>query len=315
MMDVQNLLLQDELSFVLGQKIQPHVALEVRILEALDKAFGLDVDDRFYRIWDRLNRAQYLWSRTPNPEPEGKDLDRPLNPLPDPGLQAMTSLARSLEPALVQQGKGPRDLTELEARLSTLPDRDDVARAVAGFLSRRFHRVVLFRVSRGQVAGWLASGRDVDAAALTEFRLGFEQPSLFVNLKEGTDHYRGPLLPMPAHRAVARIWGGSLPRECLLLPIRVRGRLVTVIYADRRNEGLGISIWTSSTGSLPRPDWRSSFASCEPRSGKTSRHFPTTSDPQSPWSAWPRRGQSAPWGLAWGSAPPRRLPPARHRAP
>ena len=37
---------------------------------------------------------------------------------------------------------------------------------------------------------------------------------------------------MPAHRELARAWGGELPRDCVMLPVRMRDRLVTVIYAD-----------------------------------------------------------------------------------
>ena len=43
---------------------------------------------------------------------------------------------------------------------------------------------------------------------------------------------------MPAHRTLASCWGGQLPDQCLMLPVRVRGRLISVIYGDRGNHGL-----------------------------------------------------------------------------
>ncbi|MFP5298944.1 MAG: hypothetical protein ACLGHL_08165, partial [Actinomycetota bacterium] len=47
----------------------------------------------------------------------------------------------------------------------------------------------------------------------------------------------GPLPPMPAHRELAQAWGGELPRDCVLLPVRLKDRLVAVIYALRGGEG------------------------------------------------------------------------------
>jgi hypothetical protein len=56
---------------------------------------------------------------------------------------------------------------------------------------------------------------------------------VFANLRQGAAFYLGPLPSEPIHRDLARAWDGMLPRECLLLPVRLQGRLVTVVYADR----------------------------------------------------------------------------------
>jgi hypothetical protein len=44
---------------------------------------------------------------------------------------------------------------------------------------------------------------------------------------------------MASHKELARCWGGSLPKECLVMPVRIRDRLVTAIYLDRAPEKLG----------------------------------------------------------------------------
>lgn len=49
----------------------------------------------------------------------------------------------------------------------------------------------------------------------------------------------GPLAPMPIHRELAAIWGGGMPRDSVVLPVRLKGRLVTVVYADGGDRGLG----------------------------------------------------------------------------
>lgn len=126
----------------------------------------------------------------------------------------------------------PATLDELARALEATADRDGLARLVLDFLARRFDRAALFQISRGQVAAWLATGKGVDREAFGKYRLGLDQPSVFLNLDRGNSLYLGPLPPMPAHRDLAKTWGGALPQRAAMLPIRLGNRLVAVIYAD-----------------------------------------------------------------------------------
>jgi hypothetical protein len=129
-------------------------------------------------------------------------------------------------------------LADVEARLVSPADREDVAAALLDFLAPRFARVALFIVRRDEVAGWVGRGSHLDLGRLRDFRAALDQPSIFLNLARGGTFYLGPLPPMPVHQALAACWGGQLPAECLLLPIRLRERLVTLVYADRGGAGL-----------------------------------------------------------------------------
>jgi hypothetical protein len=80
-------------------------------------------------------------------------------------------------------------------------------------------------------------GTGIDREAFAAFSIGFDQPSLFLNLRHNSGIYLGPLPPMPAHRQLARTWGGDLPRDCVLLPVRIKDRLVLVVYADGATKG------------------------------------------------------------------------------
>src|SRR5262249_48820754 len=100
-----------------------------------------------------------------------------------------------------------------------------------------YRRAALFQVVRGRVTGWRVAGEGVDAAAFGEFAVGFDQPSIFLNLRQGSGLYMGPLPPMPAHRQLSRAWGGELPRDCVMLPARLKERLVSVTYAARAESG------------------------------------------------------------------------------
>src|SRR5947199_8170110 len=131
----------------------------------------------------------------------------------------------------------PTTLDEAEEELGKASDLEEVARLVLGFLGRDHRRAALFQVGRAPATGWRIHGTGIDREAFAAFSIGFDQPSLFLNLRHSSGIYFGPLPPMPAHRQLARTWGGDLPRDCVLLPVRIKDRLVMVIYADGATRG------------------------------------------------------------------------------
>ncbi|HEY2293207.1 MAG TPA: hypothetical protein VGM86_21100 [Thermoanaerobaculia bacterium] len=131
----------------------------------------------------------------------------------------------------------PTTLDEAEEELAKASDLEEVARLVLGFLGRDHRRAALFQIGRERVTGWRVHGTGIDREAFAAFSIGFDQPSLFLNLRHSSGIYLGPLPPMPAHRQLARTWGGDLPRDCVMLPVRIKDRLVMVIYADGATRG------------------------------------------------------------------------------
>jgi hypothetical protein len=137
-----------------------------------------------------------------------------------------------------QERHAPATLAEVEAAFAATADREEVARILLAYLARSYRRVALFHGSRRQIAGWMAHGEGVDQEAFAQYTVGFKEPSVFLNLLQGSGNHIGPLPPMQAHRRLALCWGGGLPRDCIVLPVRLRDRLVTVIYLDGGSRGL-----------------------------------------------------------------------------
>ncbi|HEV8629573.1 MAG TPA: hypothetical protein VGV61_04585 [Thermoanaerobaculia bacterium] len=375
MVNTRDLMLQDELSFVTSRRLKVHVAPEVRVLEALEKHYSCTTEPRYSRIWDRLNRARYLWQGEvpsdapaigrrrglepppPSPPPPARSSPssewQPAPPPPldsgtrmaaaAPAVQASTSAAappplappplfvapppvapaavaapapstvpprpapaRAPAPAVApaprpasaapaparaaapvrspvapaaaakaptaspdaetmplaptpaplaaakkeREERSQADTTPLampprvetvadfERRIAEVEDRNDVADVALSFFERRFQRRLLFMVRGGEVAAWMGTGDGVDQRLFGEIEIGFDQPSLFLNLREGSPFYRGPLPRLEAHQKLVRSWGGKFPKECLLLPVRINDRLVAAVYCDRAGEDL-----------------------------------------------------------------------------
>jgi hypothetical protein len=143
-----------------------------------------------------------------------------------------------IEPAAADRSlPAPTTLDEAEEELARATDLEEVARLILGFLGRGYRRAAIFQAGRERITGWRVHGTGIDRDAFAAFSIGFDQPSLFLNLRHNSGIYFGPLPPMPAHRQLARTWGGDLPRDCVMLPVRIKDRLVLVIYADGATKG------------------------------------------------------------------------------
>ena len=129
-------------------------------------------------------------------------------------------------------------VADFERRIAEVEDREDVADVALSFFERRFQRRLLFMVRGGEVAAWMGTGEGVDQRLFGEIEIGFDQPSLFLNLRVGSPFYRGPLPRLEAHQKLVRSWGGRFPKECLLLPVRINDRLVAAVYCDRAGKDL-----------------------------------------------------------------------------
>ena len=195
---------------------------------------------------DAKPRPAVVATPVPKPAPAAKPAPPPPAPAePEPARPRTVALTVSERAAL---GAGPGEappspslasLPELEEALTAAAGRDEIGRLVVAFLAPTYRRVALLQVVRERVAGWLAQGEGIDPERFARFAVGFDQPSVFLNLRQGSGLHLGPLADMPAHRELAACWGGQLPRECLLLPVRLRDRLVTVLYLDAAGGPLG----------------------------------------------------------------------------
>ncbi len=174
---------------------------------------------------------QRLADRPPQP--------RPAEPFPVGGGEAPVPAASPPVSAAGGAVSASRSPADVQRRLSRAADREDIGQIMLRFLAQGFHRSALFQIRKGAVRGWLARGEGLDRAHFRSLCLGLDQPSVFFNFDRGAEFYRGPLPPMPAHLEMMGPWGGGMPRECLAVPLRIRQRLVCVLYGDRGASHLG----------------------------------------------------------------------------
>ncbi|MEM8962807.1 MAG: hypothetical protein AAGD38_15085 [Acidobacteriota bacterium] len=116
--------------------------------------------------------------------------------------------------------------------------RDEIADAVLAFCAPYFHRRLLLIVRQDEIVGWRGEGDGVETATVRTIRLEKSVPSAFFGLLQGAELWRGPLPTLPANQTLVAGLGGERPKDCLILPIGLRGRVVSFLYVDNRGEGI-----------------------------------------------------------------------------
>ena len=154
------------------------------------------------------------------------------------GLQNRTvdPVAQAQIPLPAPQTELPGDDEELTAdRIERLQKADcpnESAEILLDLLTADFEHLVLFRLQGDEIRAWLGRGPNLVPERLLRLRLSLAQTSIFKHMQQGGSFFYGVLPAMFAHLQLLRCWHGSLHRECVLFPIRIKDRLVAVLYAD-----------------------------------------------------------------------------------
>lgn len=160
------------------------------------------------------------------------------------GISGEVALNREDQPA------APAQPEETEIGLGALLDaashamqnvemRDDIADAMLGFCAPLFRRRIMLVQRHGTIMGWRGDGAGVDKQAIRTISIPVDEPSVFSGLLQGVEFWLGPLPTMPHNVDLALALGGSSPKDCYILPVKVRDRVVCFLYGDNQDEGVG----------------------------------------------------------------------------
>jgi hypothetical protein len=235
----KNLHALDELAFATGRKLVPWIAPEVRIVEALERYYGVSRRSRYIALSLFLNEFG-------KPD-QGKRREIPRGPAEIPPIPAAhawqdASTDRPPRESAAPQPTTPKpkapaprstamSLDELGERYSQAASRDDLAQAVLDFGVGRAKRMLLTLVRDHRASIWEESGFSLKDKVRCEAGFDVTSESL-VSLLMGNDHYRGAF---PREGELERFFGSlgvELPEDLLLIPVHVNDRLVTIALID-----------------------------------------------------------------------------------
>ena len=245
----QNLKSIDEIAFRTGYIIQPILALEVRLIFALENYYGVKRTMRYIappkHVRDELDRAPVF--HTPEGPIAAAETDEYLG---EPGSELVyqkpestLKSAKQTEPVEGIEELDDVDVIEdlvdeevtlesISQALVKISDRNDVADAVIKYLGARYARAALFMVVAGQVTGWRSAKGGLPIPGFDQFQLPLAEPSVLKTAVESNSYFLGPIQQSGANLALTTSLGKPVPTAALLIPMSMLGRVVGLIYVD-----------------------------------------------------------------------------------
>jgi len=124
-------------------------------------------------------------------------------------------------------------LEEAQAALAAARHRDEVVLAALRYTRDFFDFAALFAVTRDAVVGHDALGTEEGTRELARsVALYASDPGVFHTVLETRGQYLGPVTREPGTEAVLRGLARGAPRTVLVFPVRMRERVVCLLYAD-----------------------------------------------------------------------------------
>jgi hypothetical protein len=240
------------LSRATGRRIVPWIAPEVRVARELDRRYEIPMGARVAQIVDRLKTV---------PQPDRVDEAPAVSVTAarstDRGAQAESGQdqppaigsplgAKTQETdAAYGYGRSWREIAgeldncevdALKREFCSVNRSEDAVRLLLDQAARSMTNCVLFRVNDDTASIWADRSSFIDRHARASVAMPLASGSL-LELLAVRPHFRGPVPQDHAYRVFFTMTGLPLPREIVLIPIRVANRVVAVLYGDGGMDG------------------------------------------------------------------------------
>ncbi len=132
---------------------------------------------------------------------------------------------------------------DLADALSSATHRDQVAGLLLGAVVKPTQRVALFSVLQNKIMGWAATGLGVTEDDFKTLILPLDRPSVFLNLTKGAELHVGPFGGGEGNALLADALGSPAPKEAVIAPVKVRGKLAAFLWVDKGDAGVtGVAV-------------------------------------------------------------------------
>ncbi|MFK5925485.1 MAG: hypothetical protein QM483_02535 [Desulfuromusa sp.] len=240
--ETTNLSSIDELSFQLDHIIIPLAIPEIRLLLALKKHYGLQLQPRYETIARQINRRTIAAKKigpkkssqkkqTP-PAAEKKATVPPADVSAWPLLGDVPSVAEEepdnfyYDKSAQKQQTNPLSLFQ---KLASAQDREDIAKAIISYLKADFKNCALLMVRKEIAHGWLAAVEN-GVQLFEQIVISLQEDSVFGLVAKSGSDYLGPMTNSPQNNIILDFFASTLPQDVLVMPLTVQKRLVCILY-------------------------------------------------------------------------------------
>lgn len=247
-----NLAITDELSFMTGCRISTVVASESRMWLELEKHYNHPRPLRYIQVTreeepfiierglcDTATKAavpakeeEMVISRSAADEWLGGGDEEPAYTIDYHKVKAPLVEEKPVPKAV----PAPKSFQETVNLLSAVETRDDAIKIVLDYISQNFDNVIFFVVSVAEAKAWNAKCKGVDDNRLSELKVSFGGPSMFLTVKNSEQPYYGNISGFPFDDEFLGRIGRKRPIKVLLAPIMLKTKMVAMLYVDNDAE-------------------------------------------------------------------------------
>lgn len=198
----------------------PEVAVPESAAAKVDPPQGPETSPPSVEVWDPSGGAEVVeWST-----PAGDVADEEIY-FQEPSLD---------DPELTMEER----LDLASAMLQDADIRDEIGDVLLRFAAPYFERRLLFFRRKERIVGWRGEGEGVKGPAVRAVEIGKLEPSVFLSVTDASSLWLGPLPPLEPNQRLLAALGGAPPKDCLVLPVVLRSKIVCYFYGDNRQEGI-----------------------------------------------------------------------------
>ena len=129
-------------------------------------------------------------------------------------------------------------LHRVASKLRDVEIRDDIADVLLAFCRPHFQRRVILVTRKEHIVGWRGEGEGIEREQLRAIEIPAHDPSVFLGLTAAGSFWLGSLPALPANQTLVDGLGGEFPKDCVVLPIILRSRVVCYLYGDNLGHGV-----------------------------------------------------------------------------
>jgi hypothetical protein len=263
MLDPQDPDCVDELAFVTECGIRPYVIAERRLAQLRERYYGIRLDARFTDV-RILEMAGHVKSGGDRVAPEARSDARPARSesgVPDEealrerdaaGLAPLEEgeelSALDLLDAVASCGSTPREpestatrdaaeVARLEQELTLVADRESVVRLTLRIAACFARTVALFGVRDEMIHGIAAAG-EAATGQIDGIFVPVSAPGMLAGAAAGGASFRGQPAADGIDALVVERVCRQHPAEAAVLPVKIQGRVVNLLYVDNVETGL-----------------------------------------------------------------------------
>jgi len=230
--DSANLAAIDELSFQLDHIIVPLAVPEVRLMLALKKHYGMDLTPRFENLEAQIKYRKKAAAKIKQKQAAPQTVDQEqgnawplLGEEDDAGMPPDDDSYFTFNTNTIE-----KNCTSFSQHLIAATDRNDIAKSLLNHLGDKCKGCGLLVVKATTATGWLCKSNNVEQSRFTDLQIPLQEPSVFNLVIKSKSHFLGAVSDTPHNRKLLENFSCTPPQTALVIPLQVKGRLVSILY-------------------------------------------------------------------------------------